>query len=109
VSQETHDHPEVQSVSEVKDYNGDDMKINLIRCKTCPFNKNGDPVVRATVQYRVLNIGTQHCHHTNNKTLCRGARDFQIGVLHKSGFLESPTEEAWQKKCDEMGIKNYAS
>lgn len=80
--------------------------INKSRCATCPFNENGDLPTRATVQYRVLNVGTQRCHHTNNKTFCRGARDFQLQMLAKTGVIDAATEEAWQAKCDEFGLKN---
>jgi hypothetical protein len=80
------------------------MIVNKKRCATCPFNKNGDREIRAKVETRVMSV-SQLCHHTSNLTLCRGARDHQMAVLVRMGMLDEPTDEAWNRKCEELGIK----
>lgn len=37
---------------------------------------------------------------------CAGARRVALNHWSDTGFIEAPTEEAWKKKCDELGIKN---
>jgi hypothetical protein len=34
--------------------------------------------------------------------LCRGARNFALQTFHASGFLEAPTDAAWEKKLAEI-------
>ena len=81
-----------------------------VRCDTCPFNPEGSHEVRLKVMERVLNVGSQTCHTSGLKYgrpdthLCRGARDFQLQIFYRNGFLEAPTDEAWAKKCKELNI-----
>jgi len=88
-----------------------DMPIKSVMCSTCPFGPNGCKDVMASVQQRVLSNASQTCHSTGvaigkrrDTHLCRGARDFQLQVLHGIGFLSEPTDEAWAAKCKELGI-----
>ena len=37
--------------------------------------------------------------------LCRGARDIALKLFKGMGFIDAATDEAWNKKCDELGIK----
>lgn len=88
------------------------MPVMRKQCATCPFRDgpNGRPIdcgLVAKVQERVLTTGSQICHHPRTKGkkqthLCRGARDFQLNVLYRVGFLEAPTDAAWDKKLKEM-------
>lgn len=85
------------------------------KCGTCPFRRG------SKYQYLVGNLassalteGSRICHSTganglNGNTgkpdrLCRGARDLQLQVFTANGFIAAATDEAWQKKCDEIGI-----
>lgn len=77
------------------------MKVNKVKCVSCPFNKNGCQDIRRTVESRGLEV-SQMCHHTDNKTLCRGSRDYQLNLLHMIQFLEEPTDECWDKKLKEI-------
>ena len=71
------------------------MSVNAKRCKTCPFNDDGDLRIRASVEERCLNKASQLCHGTNDTTLCKGARDFQLQIFHALGWLSAPTQAAW--------------
>lgn len=87
---------------QMKTKNIQGMKVNASRCSTCPFNDDGCISVRNTVMQRCLTQASQLCHGTDNKTLCRGARDWQIEMFHRLGFLKEPTEECWNKTFEEM-------
>src|ERR1051326_2264408 len=80
-------------------------------CKTCPFGENGDEELRKRVESRLMEV-SQTCHSTGiakgkkrDTHLCRGARNFQIQIFYRLGFLEAPTDEAWDKKLIEIGLK----
>lgn len=82
------------------------------KCPTCPFNKGGNgreaaPDIADMVRHRCLTEASQICHHPRlhgkkEDHLCRGARDFQLEVFHRIGLLETPTDEAWKKKMQEI-------
>ena len=80
------------------------MIVNKSRCKTCMFNEGGCLRTRASVEKRVLTQASQICHHTD-KTLCKGARDFQIQIFHRLGILSEPTQEAWDETMKTMQNK----
>jgi len=54
------------------------------------------------------------CHSTGNNPvikavrvpaqICRGARDYQLQVLAGIGFLDAPTDEAWEQKKNELKL-----
>ena len=89
----------------------DTSKWNVMasRCSTCPFNDNGVNEIRQMVERRCLTQASQICHHPSlhgkkETHLCRGARDFQLRAFAAIGFLEAPTDEAWDKKRQELGV-----
>ena len=83
-------------------------------CKTCPFLDTGWTDVRPLLIERALTDTSPICHSTGGEDalvrsqgparICRGARDLQIQVLYRMEFLESPTDAAWEKKRQELGI-----
>lgn len=81
--------------------------VNKSKCATCPFRDTDDPScleVRNSVIERItVGAKSQLCHHTG-KTLCRGARDFQLILFHRMGFIPEPTDKAWNTQCQAMGI-----
>lgn len=85
------------------------MPVMKAKCKTCPFGPNGDPELRAMVTSRLLQV-SQSCHSTGlvrgkpDTHICRGARDVQNDLMFKLGIIEAPTDEAWEKKRNELGI-----
>lgn len=85
-------------------YNINKKPVMPERCKTCPFRN--DPELAGKVIERVLTDASQMCHSTGwpeGTHLCRGARDIQLRVFHAMGVIESPTDEAWDKKRKELG------
>ena len=79
------------------------------KCATCPFGDKGDLQIRTRVEKQVLDTASQICHHPKlhgkkETHLCRGARDFQEQIFFRMGFLEAPTDAAWETKLKELGI-----
>jgi hypothetical protein len=93
------------------------MAVNETMCATCPF-REGSPYqyLLHDLKHSALTQSSRICHSTgsnnaiNRRTgkpaaLCRGARDAQLQMFHKMGFLSEPTDAAWTEKCNEMGIE----
>lgn len=92
------------------------MPINRAMCTTCPW-RPGSPHadLRGYLEERAFAHESRICHNTGlspftgptgkPKRLCRGARDAQLNLLHRMGFLAAPTDAAWAAKCREMGIQ----
>jgi hypothetical protein len=91
------------------------MPVNKTMCATCPF-RIGSPYAYLLhdLKHSALTQSSRICHSTgsnnaiNRRTgkpaaLCRGARDAQLQMFHKLGFLSEPTDEAWDAKCREFG------
>ncbi len=90
-----------------------EMPIMPEMCATCPFREDRDGVdeVRTGVMQRVLTEGSQTCHSNgiangepHDSHLCRGARNFQLEVFARLGVIKEPTDEAWDKRCQSMGL-----
>ena len=90
------------------------MPVMAKQCPTCVFAKAPDgkhwlnPELAELVEGRMFEC-SQICHsprlHGKKEThLCRGTRDRQAEVLFRMGFLEAPTDEAWNAKRKELGI-----
>ena len=74
-------------------------------CKSCPF-AGSDPIQlspeRLNQIYRdVFTFSGSHlCHSAGNQMLCRGARDLQISLSHRLGFIKGPTDKAFQAELE---------
>lgn len=89
--------------------------VMKIKCLTCPFNKDergrdAVPDIANMVRLRCLTEASQICHHPRihgkkEDHLCRGARDFQLEIFNRIGFLKASTDEAWENKIKENKIK----
>jgi hypothetical protein len=92
------------------------MTVNAQMCATCPWRK-GSPYayLREDLERSAMTESSRICHSTGSNNainartgkpaaLCRGARDSQLQMFFKMGFLSEPTDEAWTEKCSEMGI-----
>ena len=93
--------------------NSKNMPTRAHHCATCPFSDTGWTHVRPLLTERALTAATPICHSTGKdalvksqgpRQLCRGARDLQIQFFYRIGFLDAPTEEAWEAKRLEFGI-----
>lgn len=77
------------------------------QCPTCPFRidargRHPDPQLVNQIQLRCLTKASQICHHPRlqgkpETHLCRGARNYQIEILHRLGLLDAPTDTAWAR------------
>ncbi len=99
------------------DYEGP-LRPMVRNCATCPYVQGGYEQVRPLLEYRATMIATPICHSTGRNPLCgkanrisktpracRGARNQQLARFAKIGFIEAATDEAWEKKAREMGLK----
>lgn len=87
-----------------------DFPVMRTKCPTCPFNYNGDIEIANSVRERCITKGSQICHHPKlhgkkETHLCRGARDYQLMIFHRIGFLETATDDAWNKAVKQIKLK----
>lgn len=96
-----------------KNYNCHDWPVMKAQCSTCVFKRTPDdrhwvyPDLAEMVEERMMRV-SQICHAPALKGkkqdhLCRGTRDRQIEIFYRLGFLNEPTDEAWQAKRKELG------
>ena len=77
------------------------------KCASCPFNPDGDVSLRNAVMGRTLLQASQICHHPRihgkkETHLCRGARDEQLTILYRLGWLSEPTDEAFNAASERI-------
>lgn len=89
------------------------------QCETCPFRPGVDNKYAMLAPYlaqSALSEASRICHNTGSNNafhrrtgkpslLCRGARDIQLKVFADCGFIEAATDEAWEKKWNEVKPK----
>jgi hypothetical protein len=88
------------------------LRTRETQCATCPFRDEGWAYLRGLLTERAFQT-TPICHSTGPDALvetkqleelaCHGARLLQARFFHRIGFLEEPTIEAWDAKCQELG------
>jgi hypothetical protein len=95
-----------------------DSKINIAdwhvmpaQCRTCPFGEHGDKELMNQVIQRTALQCSQICHHPAltgkpETHLCRGARDYQLQLLHRMGLIDEATDEAFRIKSEEYRVKS---
>ena len=96
-----------------------ELPIMPAQCATCPFRKGvAEKYARLTgvIGISALTEANRICHSTGSnalhrrtgkpETLCRGARDLQLQFFHVTGIISAPTDEAWEAKCIELGLKS---
>jgi hypothetical protein len=82
-------------------------------CKTCPWRKDSPyAFLRPDLERSALTEASRVCHSTGSSViygdtgkperLCRGACDAQNKTFFAMGYIEAPTDEAWQKKVNEL-------
>jgi hypothetical protein len=89
--------------------------VNKTMCATCPWRKDSPyAYLKETLVVSALTQASRICHSTGNNNaihkrtgkperLCRGARDEQLAMFHNIGFLDAPTDEAWDRQA--RGLK----
>jgi hypothetical protein len=86
-------------------------------CSTCPWREGSSGAfLRAELEEASFKT-SRICHSTgeilvkiegakrvsDEPLICRGSRNYQLQVLCGIGFLDAPTDEAWEKKA--RGLK----
>jgi len=92
------------------------IRVMKVQCATCPF-RDGSPhaYLRGHLELSAISEASRICHSTgsnnaiNKRTgkrpmLCRGARDLQLRMFAGMGFIDAPTDKAWNKKRRELGV-----
>jgi len=91
------------------------LDVSPTKCATCPFRPGSKYAALAPeLAMSALSNSSRICHSTgsnaiNQRTgkpprLCRGARDIQLAAFHSTGFIDAPTDQAWQAKVEALGI-----
>ncbi len=92
------------------------LPVQAQMCATCPFNPEGPNThLAAYLAEQAVTERSRICHSTGTNNafhvdtglpprLCRGARDVQLSVFFGLGFIAAKTDEAWEAKCEEMGL-----
>ena len=81
--------------------------VNEVCCTSCPFRERDDgrqqnPELASTVIGRIGLSSSQICHHPDlagkeSDSLCRGARDWQLTMLHRIGLISEVSDEAFDR------------
>jgi hypothetical protein len=89
----------------------DNMPVRKEQCATCVFRPECDggihlsPGRRAEIQEYVIKGTNQICHHDDNKTICRGGRDYQLELWYRMGIIKEPNEEALAEAMKAAGVE----
>jgi hypothetical protein len=83
-------------------------------CPSCPFRESGDMELRNRVMERTALAASQICHHPRlhggkETHLCRGARNEQLTVLHRLGWIAEPTDAAFAEASHRALVQNLDS
>lgn len=91
------------------------LKVRKTMCDSCPFRRGSKyQFLASDLTDSALNEASRICHSTGKtgilgdtgkpELLCRGARNIQLQVYAGIGFIESPTDKAWDKKRKELNV-----
>lgn len=91
------------------------LPVQKSKCVTCPFREGSKyENLRTMLAVSAARESSRICHSTGSNAinrhtgkperLCRGARNLQLNLFYSMKFIEAPTDEAWEKKCEEMRI-----
>lgn len=89
----------------------EDLKCRKSMCPTCVFRDEKDGGIELSSERReeikaYLVSGTnQICHHDNNKSICRGGRNFQLQMWSRMKIIREPTDEALRDAMNQHGVK----
>lgn len=78
-------------------------------CRSCPFGN--EPIALTADRLQAIQTyliqGTNHFCHSDpdNKTICRGGRNFQLNIWHRLGMIAEPTDEALHAAMAAAGVQ----
>jgi hypothetical protein len=86
------------------------MKTHCASCPFLPGSEYADLVPHLIQCALTASSRICHCTGTNGvkgktgkpERLCRGARDVQLQVFFRMGYISAPTDEAWDAKVEEI-------
>jgi hypothetical protein len=83
------------------------LKLRRNKCKTCPFGGGSNLFSVNTIDGIKNNVinGINHICHSEDKYICRGARNYCLNMWHRMGRIESPTDEGLYKAMISIGIE----
>lgn len=87
------------------------MPVRKTQCATCVFKspEEGGCELGAKrheeIKLQLIKGINQICHHDDNKTICRGGRNFQLQVFFRMGVIEAETDEALKQAMERAGVK----
>ncbi len=75
------------------------------KCKTCVFHPGAEVVspARLVEIQDYLIKGTNHLCHTDDNTVCRGGREYQLMIWSRLGIIAEPTDAALASAMKQMG------
>lgn len=96
--------------------NAKNLPLRETKCGTCPFRPGSKYAKLADdLAASALNDCSRVCHSTGTNAiggktgikshLCRGARDVQLNLMALLKVIDEPTDEAWNEKRVECGMK----
>ena len=85
-------------------------------CPTCPFRADSPyRELAPALTKSALTEASRICHSTGTSAInrrtgrpsafCRGARDIQLQVMANMRVIDAPTDDAWNAKRIEIGMK----
>ena len=89
----------------------DGIRVRKTQCETCVFRPVSEGGINLAlgrheeIQCNLLRGINQLCHHDDDKTVCRGGRDFQLQMFHRLGVIKEPTDEALRAAMIKAGIE----
>ncbi len=89
----------------------DNIRIRKTQCESCVFRPEQEggiylsPFRRVEIVAYLLQGTNQLCHHDEDRTVCRGGRDYQLQCWHRMGMIEEPTDEALREAMREVGVE----
>ncbi len=93
-----------------------ELPVQPVMCATCPFREGSDTAwlkdylakSAATEASRICHSpGSNNAFHRRTgkpAAVCRGARDLQLQMFHRLGFLKEPTDACWAAKVKELKL-----
>src|SRR5258708_3859304 len=87
------------------------IHVRKTQCTTCVFKSERDGGIvlaqgrREEIRSDCIKGLNQLCHYDNDKTICKGGRDYQLTIWYRLGLIEEPTNAALRKAMKENNIE----
>lgn len=97
--------------------NRNDLPVRRTMCGTCPYREGSEyAYLKDDLTRSAMSEASRICHSTGSDNgihrrtgvpshICRGSRDVQLQMFHSIGVIDAPTDEAWNNKRVEIGMR----